>query len=417
MGHYYNDIQGWFDYEDVWRQAISETPDGGIIAEIGCWKGQSLSFLLVEARRTGRRFNIVGVDHFLGSSGEAYQIEEAAHEDIERLCRSNLDRADYPYRLLRLSSCKAASAFQDGSISFCYIDAAHGYHDVRTDVSAWLPKVRWGGWLGGHDYKGAWPGVSLAVHDFIPRGELQSRGVSWLWRKDMPERGRWVKEPDKTLDWIIYLPYVNREDLLGNALRSLGAHSERVVVIDQSDAGMSEGKHHGPLFRWHGPRRFTSVMNWIQRDTLRRGLGRFLFMHSDAEAAPGGIDALLRMADDLDAQGTRWGVIFTRYDALAVFNQQAVTDVGCWDDSFLWYIADVDYYNRIQWRGWCHAELPSALAIHRGSQTLAGLPPQEAAAVHHDHGWSHDHYRHKWGCHWEERPERRVWEIPYNGHP
>jgi hypothetical protein len=128
-------------------------------------------------------------------------------------------------------------------------------------------------------------------------------------------------------------------------------------------------------------------------------------MHSDAEAANGGLLALCEEADRLKSQGDRWGVIFTHYDALALFNPEATAHTGCWDESFKWYVSDIDYYNRLRWEGWGHRHFPTACAIHHGSQTIRSMDEVERLAVATDHGWAIRHYRHKWGCHWNERPE------------
>jgi hypothetical protein len=49
-------------------------------------------------------------------------------------------------------STEAAKRFEDESLDFVYIDANHSYKYVREDILAWLPKVKKGGIIGGHDY-------------------------------------------------------------------------------------------------------------------------------------------------------------------------------------------------------------------------------------------------------------------------
>jgi len=45
-----------------------------------------------------------------------------------------------------------ASDFLDGILDFVYLDAAHDYESVMADIEAWLPKVRKGGVIAGHDF-------------------------------------------------------------------------------------------------------------------------------------------------------------------------------------------------------------------------------------------------------------------------
>jgi len=54
----------------------------------------------------------------------------------------------------RMTSEEAAALpiYADGSLDWVYIDANHTYKYVRQDILLWLPKVRSGGILAGHDY-------------------------------------------------------------------------------------------------------------------------------------------------------------------------------------------------------------------------------------------------------------------------
>ena len=46
----------------------------------------------------------------------------------------------------------AAPLIQDGSLDLVFIDGNHSYKYVTMDIQMWLPKVRKGGILCGHDY-------------------------------------------------------------------------------------------------------------------------------------------------------------------------------------------------------------------------------------------------------------------------
>ena len=66
-------------------------------------------------------------------------------------------------RLLQSSTHDAADQFADGSLDFVFIDAGHQYPSVADDIQRWWPKVRRGGWFGGHDFGSKHPGVDRAV--------------------------------------------------------------------------------------------------------------------------------------------------------------------------------------------------------------------------------------------------------------
>jgi hypothetical protein len=51
-----------------------------------------------------------------------------------------------------MSSIEAAETYLDNSLDFVFIDAAHDYDSVKQDIISWLPKVKKGGIISGHDY-------------------------------------------------------------------------------------------------------------------------------------------------------------------------------------------------------------------------------------------------------------------------
>jgi len=90
-------------------------------------------------------------------------------------------------KLIRQTSEKAVKSFKDNSVDVVYIDGNHNYSYVLQDIEIWYPKVKKGGVIGGHDFRGHALGVILAVVDFVDRNKLrdklQSGGVDWWIRK------------------------------------------------------------------------------------------------------------------------------------------------------------------------------------------------------------------------------------------
>ena len=54
--------------------------------------------------------------------------------------------------LLHMDTYDASLRFDDGSLDWVYIDAGHYREAVAMDIDTWLPKIKKGGILAGHDY-------------------------------------------------------------------------------------------------------------------------------------------------------------------------------------------------------------------------------------------------------------------------
>ncbi len=81
--------------------------------------------------------------------------------------------------IVQKPSIEAAKDFEDKSIDVCFIDAGHTYEEVLQDIDAWLPKVKSGGILCGHDYlPKTWMGVVQAVDERFGKPD---QVVDWIW--------------------------------------------------------------------------------------------------------------------------------------------------------------------------------------------------------------------------------------------
>ena len=71
-------------------------------------------------------------------------------------------------------------------LDFVYIDGNHDYRYVMDDIVNWLPKVKKGGLIGGHDYSRSKYGVYEAVNDFCGENNIKFEvyGEEWFfWKK------------------------------------------------------------------------------------------------------------------------------------------------------------------------------------------------------------------------------------------
>jgi hypothetical protein len=85
---------------------------------------------------------------FMGADGrEIYRSTASAY--IEALARL----APYDCVFIRQWSPLAATLVPDKSLDFIYLDGDHRYAPVVADLVAWLPKLKVGGIIAGHDYE------------------------------------------------------------------------------------------------------------------------------------------------------------------------------------------------------------------------------------------------------------------------
>lgn len=163
MDHYCNNIEGWFNFPDVYRHAVQTNNDAQFV-EVGSWQGKSAVFMAVEIANANKNIRLYCVDPWEGSI-EHKDEEVVKNGTLYETFLKNIESVKHIITPVRLSSIDAALKFPDESLDFVFIDAAHDYQSVRQDLHVWLPKLKKGGRMAGHDHN--WPGVSKAVNEFV----------------------------------------------------------------------------------------------------------------------------------------------------------------------------------------------------------------------------------------------------------
>ncbi len=187
MNHIYQNIHGWFDYEECFQKAVETCPENGKIVELGCWKGKSSTFLITEALNSGKNMELHFVDTWAGSP-EHLNPDEGAYEEglvddpdfVYKIFLENINKIDYPKHIHKMHTFQASKLFENNSIDFLFIDTAHEFRHVEKEISLWYPKVKSGGIISGHDY--FYPGVMRAVKDFSRKYDISVRisNSSWI---------------------------------------------------------------------------------------------------------------------------------------------------------------------------------------------------------------------------------------------
>jgi hypothetical protein len=159
------------------------------MAEIGVWRG-ALSSRVLEAHPS---VEVVLVDPWkAGKPGNPWY---ESGSKMARRSQLELDRhrleaisACSPWKArvteLRMTSREAAVLVDSKSLDLVFIDADHSFTGVSLDIDLWLPKVKPGGYIGGHDYAAPrFPGVREAVHGKFRQDRIQAgENATWFVR-------------------------------------------------------------------------------------------------------------------------------------------------------------------------------------------------------------------------------------------
>ena len=203
MQHIYDQPQfaeNWFTYPGLYKQMVKKFPTGSKFVEIGCWKGKSSAYMTIEIINSGKNIDFYCIDVWDNSS-EDLKMLDTTH--IYEVFLSNMKPLNEHFIPIRMPSVEAAKHFKDNSLDFVFIDADHSYESIKEDIIAWLPKVKEGGILAGHDYHisgNSWKGVIKAVNELID--DFDTSEFCWIYN---------VTKKDKLIG-IPSIYYISIED-------------------------------------------------------------------------------------------------------------------------------------------------------------------------------------------------------------
>lgn len=149
-------------------------------AELGLWKGKTFFYLLSHCPD----LFLVGVDQWAYRperakipGGQTYR--EWNMKGLEKTVREGAKKYGERARILKMDTAEAAQSFEDQSFDFVFIDGDHSTQGVTRDIQAWLPKIREGGYITGHDI--SWPSVKKAVDELLPGYRVSGTHSDAVW--------------------------------------------------------------------------------------------------------------------------------------------------------------------------------------------------------------------------------------------
>jgi glycosyltransferase involved in cell wall biosynthesis len=176
-------IPGWWyvDEEEFYKRLIALIPDGGKFTEVGTWVGRSFACFDYWAKKHGKKIFKTAVDTFRGTDTEPTEIEAAQQYKNGFFAEfmANMDRCGVTeYKVEPLLSTVAATEKADGSQDAVFLDGDHTTEAVLADIRAWVPKIRSGGYIAGHDFDRS--SVRDAVLAWFPEDKVRVYGRCWI---------------------------------------------------------------------------------------------------------------------------------------------------------------------------------------------------------------------------------------------
>ena len=147
------------------------------MVEIGSFVGESTVLFAQSFKK------VIAIDPFLADydplDPTSYLFE------FKNVYDTYLDRTSaYPnIQTLTMTSDAAADILNEQQFDFVYIDGLHTYEGVKTDIINYLPKVKDGGVIGGHDYTNQHEhlvGVYKAVNEMFGAPDKVFKDNSWI---------------------------------------------------------------------------------------------------------------------------------------------------------------------------------------------------------------------------------------------
>jgi predicted O-methyltransferase YrrM len=158
------------------KQLISELGDTSKMRmiEIGSFIGES-TIIFAEYFKEVIAIDPFQPDYHKEDPTSKFNFDEVFEEYVRRIESEKEKVTTY-----KLTSNDALSLLQGEKFDFIYIDGIHQYENVYEDIMNYLPLVKEGGIIGGHDYGGPWKGVQQAVDQVFGQPDKVFKDTSWI---------------------------------------------------------------------------------------------------------------------------------------------------------------------------------------------------------------------------------------------
>jgi hypothetical protein len=121
------------------------------MVEVGVWKGDFSAYILGNCRNLDRYYMIDPWAN-LPDWNKPSNVSPGMFAEIYQEMLAKTDFASDKITILRGRSKEVAEHIPDETLDFAYIDGDHTLRGITIDLIKILPKIKWGGMIGGDDF-------------------------------------------------------------------------------------------------------------------------------------------------------------------------------------------------------------------------------------------------------------------------
>lgn len=150
----YLDIPGWFTWEPLYKRMVDNAKDGAVLVEVGVFLGKSAIYMAQQIKESGKRIQFICVDPW-DRDVSGISVKEAGGSFFPQFISNVKACGVYSFlSAVEMESWKAAEYILESlaKVDFVFIDAEHDYVSVKSNIKEWIPNMRPGGVIAGHDY-------------------------------------------------------------------------------------------------------------------------------------------------------------------------------------------------------------------------------------------------------------------------
>jgi predicted O-methyltransferase YrrM len=166
----------FFGLVDLLVHVAKEFPDGNLkMIEIGSLAGESTSLFAM----SGLFNEIHSIDPWEDYE-EFNEDNDLTWEQVIEQYKLNIRYFEDVIYIHKAYSYECSDHFRDDYYDLVYIDGAHDYMSVKKDIEHYLPKIKKGGYISGHDFDNVYPDTIKAVIKTIGHPDRVFMDSSWI---------------------------------------------------------------------------------------------------------------------------------------------------------------------------------------------------------------------------------------------